>query len=98
MSMIITSSYSSSLAVAQNSHQHPRHLPTPSKHGSIIIGYAHNAKSGKAEQAILDGINVIIWSFVHLDVGVSEEDVTTITQQKQQQQKEQQGEDGQQQK
>lgn len=34
----------------------------------IIIGYAHNAKSGKAEQAIKDGANVIIWSFLHLDI------------------------------
>ena len=33
----------------------------------IIIGYAHNVKSGKAEQAIKDGVNVIIWSFLHLN-------------------------------
>eukprot|EP00804_Cyclotella_cryptica_P011823 CCRYP_015343-RA/>CCRYP_015343-RA protein AED:0.13 eAED:0.13 QI:185/1/1/1/1/1/2/2909/432 len=33
----------------------------------IIIGYAHNVQSGKAEQAIQDGVNVIIWSFLHFD-------------------------------
>ncbi len=102
MSMIVTSSYSNPLAAAQNSHhyQHRRHLPTSSSQNSnssssstsssspiIIIGYAHNAKSGKAEQAILDGINVIIWSFVHLDV--TEEYVTTVTQKQQQQKQEQ---------
>lgn len=31
----------------------------------IIIGYAHNVKSGKAERAIRDGANVVIWSFLH---------------------------------
>ena len=35
----------------------------------IIIGYAHDVKSGKAEQAIKDGVSVIIWSFLHLSAG-----------------------------
>ena len=37
-------------------------------HRPIIIGYAHNVKSGKAEQAIKDGASVIIWSFLHFHV------------------------------
>eukprot|EP00571_Detonula_confervacea_P017702 CAMPEP_0172312736 /NCGR_PEP_ID=MMETSP1058-20130122/18532_1 /TAXON_ID=83371 /ORGANISM="Detonula confervacea, Strain CCMP 353" /LENGTH=373 /DNA_ID=CAMNT_0013026279 /DNA_START=110 /DNA_END=1231 /DNA_ORIENTATION=- len=47
--------------------QHQRHLP-PSLNSPIIIGYAHDAKSGKTEQAIRDGANVIIWSFLHLEI------------------------------
>jgi chitinase len=39
----------------------------PQSRKPIIIGYAHNVKSGKAEQAIKDGANVIIWSFLHFD-------------------------------
>jgi chitinase len=61
-------------------HHHQRHLP-PVSNSPIIIGYAHDAKSGKAEQAILDGINVIIWSFVHLDVVDNEEYGTTALEQ-----------------
>ena len=45
-----------------------------SKEGPIIIGYAHNVESGKAEQAILDGARVIIWSFLHLEVSSNSED------------------------
>ncbi len=84
----MSSSYSSSsMSSSHNSHPHQqyRQLPSSSTRGDapIIIGYAHDAKSGKADQAILDGINVIIWSFVHLDVdGTS---VTTDQQQQQQQ-------------
>ncbi|KAL7465894.1 hypothetical protein ACHAXS_006199 [Conticribra weissflogii] len=32
----------------------------------MMIGYAHNVQSGKAEQAIEDGIDVLIWSFFHM--------------------------------
>lgn len=83
----MSSSYSSSsMSSSHNSHQHQlyRQLPSSSTRGDapIIIGYAHDAKSGKAERAILDGINVIIWSFVHLDV-----DGTSATTDQQQQQK-----------
>ena len=45
---------------------HRRHLPSPLT-APIIIGYAHDAKSGKATQAIQDGATVIIWSFLHLE-------------------------------
>lgn len=34
----------------------------------LIIGYAHNASSGKTERAIQDGADVIIWSFLHFDL------------------------------
>ncbi|KAL9186880.1 hypothetical protein ACHAXT_010600 [Thalassiosira profunda] len=42
-----------------------RRLPS-SPAAPIIIGYAHDAKSGKAARAIEDGAGVIIWSFVHM--------------------------------
>ncbi|KAL7431169.1 hypothetical protein ACHAXH_001789 [Discostella pseudostelligera] len=77
------------MSSSHNSHPHQqyRQLPSSSTRGDapIIIGYAHDAKSGKADQAILDGINVIIWSFVHLDV-----DGTSVTTDQQQQQQQQQ--------
>jgi len=55
----------------------------------FIIGYAHNVKSGKAEQAIRDGASVIIWSFVHLDLEiVAENNQIDDTQHQQQQEQE----------
>jgi len=43
-----------------------------------IIGYDHNAKSGKAERAIkTDGANVIIWSFLHLHEDVDTKKIRT---------------------
>lgn len=59
---------------------HQRHLPQP-RNSPIIIGYASNAKSGKTEQAIRDGANVIIWSFLHLEL---DDDNDTTSQQQQQ--------------
>ncbi|KAL7518603.1 hypothetical protein ACHAWX_003417 [Stephanocyclus meneghinianus] len=48
----------------------------PSRHVNtstpILIGYAHNVQSGKAEQAIRDGANVIIWSFLHFQSSETE--------------------------
>lgn len=43
-------------------------------HPPLIIGYAHDCKSGKSEQAIKDGARVIIWSFLHLDTTASKVD------------------------
>ena len=34
----------------------------------IVIGYAHDPASGKAERAIHDGADVVIWSFLHFDL------------------------------
>ena len=39
-----------------------------SSHRPIVIGYAHDPGSGKAERAIRDGCDVIIWSFLHLEL------------------------------
>ena len=50
------------------SSPHRRNLRRSSSDSPIIIGYAHDAKSGKAEQAIRDGAAVIIWSFVHFAI------------------------------
>ena len=44
-----------------------RSVPHAAK-SPIIIGYAHNVKSGKAERAIQDGAAVIIWSFFHFEM------------------------------
>ena len=46
----------------KNNH---RSLP---KTAPLIIGYASNANSGNVDQAILDGANIIIWSFIHLHI------------------------------
>ena len=34
--------------------------------GPLVIGYAHNATSGKVEEAIQQGANVVCWSFVDM--------------------------------
>ena len=52
---------SSSITMKRQSRSLPSARP-------LIIGYASNAKSGKVEQAILDGASVIIWSFIHLNI------------------------------
>ena len=53
--------------------RHQRYLPQIINNKPIIIGYDHNAKSGKAERAIkTDGANVIIWSFLHLHEDVDD--------------------------
>ena len=44
---------------------HRRHLPSPLK-ARIILGYAHDAKSEKAERAIHDGASVIC-HLLHLE-------------------------------
>jgi len=66
----MSSSSSPTPSSSQNNHHHHHHhqrnLNRP-LNKPIIIGYAHDAKSGKAEQAIEDGAMVIIWSFLHLE-------------------------------
>ena len=34
----------------------------------IVIGYAHDPASGRAERAMRDGADVVIWSFLHFDL------------------------------
>ena len=34
----------------------------------LPIGYCHNAPTEKIEEAIENGVNVIVWSFIHMDV------------------------------
>jgi len=72
----------SASSVAKSSHHQQRNL-IPNRTG-IIIGYAHDAKSGKAEKAIQDGAVVIIWSFVHMELFVADDD-DALSQQQQQQ-------------
>ncbi len=60
-----TNAYSSSMKNNNRRRSIPKTAP-------LIIGYGSNAKSGKAEQAIIDGANIIIWSFIHLHI--SDED------------------------
>lgn len=64
-----------------SSHQRNLRRPPPSPLDAapIIIGYAHDAKSGKAEQAIRDGAVVIIWSFVHMEI--DDDDAAQLQQQ-----------------
>lgn len=59
--------HSMSSSSSSSSSLHRRHLPRPLI-TPIIIGYAHDPKSKKAEQAIRDGCSVIIWSFVRLEI------------------------------
>lgn len=60
---ISASAYSSSSTMINNQHR-----SLPSSAAPLIIGYASNANSGKADQAIIDGASVIIWSFIHLNI------------------------------
>jgi hypothetical protein len=59
---ISVSAYTSSSKMSN----HIRSLPPTAL--PLIIGYASNAQSGKVDQAIIDGANVIIWSFIHLHI------------------------------
>eukprot|EP00578_Thalassiosira_sp_NH16_P000238 CAMPEP_0181134958 /NCGR_PEP_ID=MMETSP1071-20121207/32367_1 /TAXON_ID=35127 /ORGANISM="Thalassiosira sp., Strain NH16" /LENGTH=441 /DNA_ID=CAMNT_0023221515 /DNA_START=408 /DNA_END=1733 /DNA_ORIENTATION=- len=71
---------SSSRAPQQSLHRHQRRLPPArSIDTPIIIGYAHDAKSGRAERAIRDGANVIVWSFLHMELTEDEHDVVNTT-------------------
>ena len=47
-----------------------RNLP---RTAPLIIGYSSDPKSGKVDQAIIDGATVIIWSFIHLHVNDEKE-------------------------
>jgi len=66
---VISVSINPSMSLSTLIQQHikdKRYLPQ-NRNKPIIIGYDHNAKSGKAERAIkTDGANIIIWSFLHL--------------------------------
>ena len=68
-----------SLSTLKQQHiKDKRYLPQ-NRNKPIIIGYDHNAKSGKAERAIkTDGANVIIWSFLHLHEDVDDDDTKKI--------------------
>ena len=57
------SAYPSSLSSSIMSNL--RSLPSTAP---LIIGYASNANSGKIDRAIVDGANIIIWSFIHLHI------------------------------
>jgi hypothetical protein len=59
------------VVVVESSPSHPRR--------PIVIGYAHDASSGKAERAILDGCDIIVWSFLHLDIDQDDDGTTTTT-------------------
>ena len=59
-----------SMSIATSQQRYLPQLNSP-----IIIGYASNPTSGKAERAIRDdGIHVIIWSFIHMHISNNEEE------------------------
>ncbi|KAL7554433.1 hypothetical protein ACHAWF_017889 [Thalassiosira exigua] len=60
--MSSSSSSSSSSSLYRNPHQ--RRLSAPLD-APVVIGYAHDPRSGRAERAIGDGARVVIWSFLH---------------------------------
>jgi hypothetical protein len=75
LNLLIAITNTFAMALSESSWKtHRRKLSTQVDNRPIIIGYAHNVKSGKAEQAIRDGANVIIWSFLHLDIDRSSGD------------------------
>ena len=39
----------------------------PKKQEPLVIGYSHNPKGDKISEAIDHGVNVVCWSFLHLD-------------------------------
>ena len=61
-------SYPTSMSSSSPQASHNQRYLPKSNNSPIIIGYAHDAKSGKAERAIQDGASVIIWSFLHLSI------------------------------
>jgi chitinase len=71
MSIISVSAYSSSSSSMNNLRSIPHTAP-------LIIGYASDAKSGKVDQAIIDGANIIIWSFIHLHISDENNGATSI--------------------
>lgn len=51
-----------------------RTLPRPPPRGPIVIGYAHDPASGRAERALRDGAAAIVWSFLHLELESDDDD------------------------
>jgi chitinase len=63
--IILINIYGNAYTSLSKMNNHIRSLPPTAP---LIIGYASNAQSGKVDQAIIDGANIIIWSFIHLHI------------------------------
>lgn len=45
----------------------------------LLIGYCHNAFSEKIETAVENGVNVLIWSFIHMELDQTTEKPVIVT-------------------
>ena len=69
--MSATAPHNNPVAALRATRSVPTNRKTP-----LIIGYSHDPLSGKVEQAILDGVDVVIWSFLHFEMQPSSDDAS----------------------
>ena len=67
-SSIVPTSVSTVPQISTTSIENSTFKSRPIPSDPLIIGYAHDATSGKVEEAIRNGVNVICWSFVDMVV------------------------------
>ncbi|CAJ1942350.1 unnamed protein product [Cylindrotheca closterium] len=64
VAFLSTSAHGSHNEIVIDENDNETIRPLPSK---VIVGYSHLCDDGKAETAIRDGVNVLIWSFMGID-------------------------------